>query len=295
VKYSTGSAFRQALELRLRQHSQREGAPLVRLRKIVAFDRLLARLTASEPDAWVLKGGFALQVRLMTRARTTRDIDLLLTSPADDVHELLLHAASLDLGDWTSFEVGAPSQSNVDERDSVRSHVQALIDGRLFEAFHVDIGVSDVLVTPPERLTLPPLLEFAAIAPTTVQCYPLTQQIAEKVHAYSQVYASGESTRVKDLVDILLIAGLSGGMHATDLRKALEATFAQRATRLPQVLGEPPTSWSKSFRLMAEEVELESTSLDDAVERAKAFLDPILQVKVERKRVWQVSEWRWMI
>lgn len=230
----------------------------------------------------------------MTRARTTRDIDLLLTSRADDVHEFLLHAASLDLGDWTSFEVGAPSRSQIEERDSVRSQVQALIDGRLFEAFHVDIGRSDVLVMPPERFTLPPVLEFAEIAPAAVRCYPLAQQVAEKVHAYSQIYVSGESTRVKDLVDILLIAGLSHGMRSVDLRKALDATFVQRATRLPKALREPSASWSTSFRLMAEEVKLEVTSLNDATKRAKAFLDPILQAEGERERVWRVNEWRWM-
>ena len=38
--------------------------PLVRLRKLVAFDRFLARLALAQPDAWILKGGLALQLRL---------------------------------------------------------------------------------------------------------------------------------------------------------------------------------------------------------------------------------------
>lgn len=40
------------------------------------------------------------------------------------------------------------------------------------------------MVEPAENLTTPALLEFAGISPTIVPCYPLTQQIAEKVHAY---------------------------------------------------------------------------------------------------------------
>jgi len=64
MKYATGSAFRRALETRLRTLSQREGVPLARLRKLVAFDRLLARLLQAEPETWVLKGGLALQLRL---------------------------------------------------------------------------------------------------------------------------------------------------------------------------------------------------------------------------------------
>lgn len=61
MRYATGAAFRMALEDRLRDESLSTGLPLSRLRKTIAFDRLLARMVASSPDAWLLKGGFALQ------------------------------------------------------------------------------------------------------------------------------------------------------------------------------------------------------------------------------------------
>ena len=48
-----------------------------RLRSEVAFDRLLARLFARDDAPWVLKGGYALELR-MKEARATRDIDLAL-------------------------------------------------------------------------------------------------------------------------------------------------------------------------------------------------------------------------
>ncbi len=63
MKYTSGAAFRQALETRL-VHRSRQGIPLVRLRKIVAFERFLARLVASDLQNWALKGGFALELRL---------------------------------------------------------------------------------------------------------------------------------------------------------------------------------------------------------------------------------------
>ena len=69
--YQTGQAFRRALETRLLTQSTQDGVPLVRLRKMVAFDRFLARLLAAQPDHWLLKGGLALQLRLGRRARTT--------------------------------------------------------------------------------------------------------------------------------------------------------------------------------------------------------------------------------
>jgi hypothetical protein len=56
MKYPNGAAFRRALEDRLQQQSLRAHSPLVRLRKLVAFDRLLARLVADSPETWLLKG-----------------------------------------------------------------------------------------------------------------------------------------------------------------------------------------------------------------------------------------------
>ena len=67
MKYKTAAAFRHALEERLRQKSLSGGAPLARLRKMVAFDRFLARVTRKQPDAWIVKGGFALQYPLTTQ------------------------------------------------------------------------------------------------------------------------------------------------------------------------------------------------------------------------------------
>jgi hypothetical protein len=122
MKYRSGGAFRRALEDRLRAQSLESGMALVRLRKMVAFDRLVARLMLAQPDAWVLKGGFALQLRLGDRARTTKDIDVLLQTPHQDVHQLLARAASLDVGDWFRFEVSQPA--HIPSQDSCPFHLR---------------------------------------------------------------------------------------------------------------------------------------------------------------------------
>ena len=99
MKYESGAAFRRALEDRLRIMSLEMGVPLLRLRKMVAFDRFLSRLFSHEPDHWVVKGGFALQLRLGDRARTTKDIDLLATREVQEIYPHLRDAGALDLGD----------------------------------------------------------------------------------------------------------------------------------------------------------------------------------------------------
>ncbi len=76
MRYHTPAAFRQALEERLKQHERQTGEPLVRLRKRVVFERCMDRLQKEEKGPWVLKGGFALELRLGERARMTKDLDL---------------------------------------------------------------------------------------------------------------------------------------------------------------------------------------------------------------------------
>jgi hypothetical protein len=90
MKYASGAAFRMALEDRLRAEARSTGLPLSRLRMTVAFDRLLARMAASSPDGWLLKGGFALQLQLENQARATKDIDLLLLAIDVSSHAMLL-------------------------------------------------------------------------------------------------------------------------------------------------------------------------------------------------------------
>ena len=73
--YSTAGAFRKALEERLKRTSRTDQIDINRLRRHVSFDRLLARLFHVETPPWVLKGGYALELRFKA-ARSTVDIDL---------------------------------------------------------------------------------------------------------------------------------------------------------------------------------------------------------------------------
>src|ERR671922_996808 len=105
-QYATAGAFRTALEARLNERARRDGVDLHRLRRQVAFDRLLARMfDASQPirDGWVLKGGYALEMRFHM-ARSTKDLDLTVRSGqggvGDSLRERLQLAASIELPDF---------------------------------------------------------------------------------------------------------------------------------------------------------------------------------------------------
>jgi len=61
--YSSAFAFRRALEDRLNALSKAEGVDLQRMRRQLAFDRLLVRLFAEGGPPWFLKGGYRCTVR----------------------------------------------------------------------------------------------------------------------------------------------------------------------------------------------------------------------------------------
>jgi hypothetical protein len=291
MNYQSGGAFRRALEQRLSAKSWSTGVPLVRLRKMVAFDRFLARLIQAQPGVWVLKGGLAFQLRLRARARTTKDIDLLAFFQPEQIIPLLREAASLDLGDWFAFEVAEPARESLPDQGGLRYPIQALLDGRTFEQYHIDIGIGDAVVDQLEYLTATDLLDFAGLSPTRVPCYPVTQQIAEKLHAYTKPRKSGESSRVKDFVDILLLAELEP-LSGERLWRAIQATFTTEGTHpVLASVPPPPVKWDSEFRRMGKDVGMDSLSLGEAYTLVQRFLDPVLQEQLAAE--WDPGSKSW--
>ena len=292
MKYDSGGAFRRALEKRLRDRSVQSGIALDRLRKMVAFDRFLARLIQGQPGQWVLKGGLALQLRLGEKARMTKDLDVLAFTEHQEITKDLREAGKLDLGDWFSFEIADPTSRPVTGFGGIRHPIQSHLDSRTFEQFHIDVGVGDPLVDKVEYLSTPNLLDFADLPPTRVPCYPITQQIAEKLHAYTRPHRSGDSSRVKDFVDIYLLSELEKISGARALR-AINATFSAMGTHvLPNIVPPPPENWEHEFQLLAKNLGMENLTLTRVYELIRAFLDPILtQESVGQwdpeKRLWR--------
>lgn len=276
MQYTSGQAFRQALETRLLKMSREQNLSIVRLRKQVAFERFVARLTTCHDRAWVLKGGLAMQLRLGSQARTTVDIDLHKTRKTGGILSALREAAALDLEDWFMFEVSDPEEPVQDIYAGQRFHVTSLVDGRTFEEFAVDVGVDDPLIEPLDCLTFAPILSFAGIAPTEVSAYSVAQQIAEKLHALTRQYRSGTSSRVKDLVDILLLC-THEKVDDKQLVKAIQLTFETRGTHpVPESLPDLPSSLARDYGRIARELGLSGTDFDSAQQQVKGFLAPAL-------------------
>jgi len=112
--------------------------------------RFLSRLFSQSLGKWVVKGGFALQLRLGANARTTKDIDLLALGEATEIYRHLREAGGIDLGDWFAFEVMDTPHTDIDDIGGLRYRLHSLLDGRTFERFHIDVGIGDPLLSPVE-------------------------------------------------------------------------------------------------------------------------------------------------
>lgn len=278
--YATAGAFRRALEERLKRASLTEQIDPNRLRRQVSFDRLLARLFREEPAPWVLKGGYALELRFKA-ARSTVDIDLTVrvaASAGDDqnqiLREMLQSAADVPLGDWFEFTIGPPAiDLTAAPYGGARYPVEARMDERSFSRFQLDAAIGDVVSPPLETIVCRDWLGFAGIQTAQVRMISREQQFAEKIHACTLPRNSANS-RVKDLVDLALLIE-SGGLDKRRILDALHLTFERRGTHdLPAGLVPPPPDWQVPFHALAEACGL-PTDVAAVFARVQDFLDEV--------------------
>ncbi len=159
--------------------------------------------------------------------------------------------------------------------------------------FRSTLGFDQPSPFEPDRVEGTDLLAFAGIPLVLMAVLPLEIHVAEKLHAYTRRYADGRqaSTRVKDLVDLALIAS-EVRLDATRLEAAIVETFGRRAAQaVPVLVPPPPAEWRLPYRVMATGIGLEP-DLNNGHRLAGRFLDPLLQGEV-RSGSWDPSTRRW--
>lgn len=291
--YKSPEAFKAALEHHLRLGVS--GAEVARRRQLLVFDRCLARIVEVLGDTVTLKGGLVLELRL-ERARTTKDIDLRMTGSPNDILLRLQQAGRSELGDFMTFEV-KPDAHHPDikndglQYDGLRFRALCTLAGKVYgQAFGIDVVFGDPVMGTPELMVANDVLAFAGIEPPTLRVYPIETHIAEKLHAYTMP-RSYPNSRVKDLPDIALLATVQT-LEAVRLREALEMTFNHRGTHAtPRELPEPTSAWVRPYASMAQDGQLQWTTLEEVTRAAKAFLDPLL--RGEPLSRWEPSAWSW--
>ncbi len=252
------------------------GDPTRRVQLTVAMDRFLARLLATtEWGSWVLKGGYANQLRAPAEARFTQDVDLRLDAPLDQAPTILATASSTDLSDLFSYELGDPRPLVGPPGGGLRFPVQTLITGSAFVSFGADVNSYDAVVGPLERHPSDPIVVRLGLLESHFPVYPIAQQFAEKLHAFTRP-RDQENTRVKDLADMIwFIERYPFASEA--LIAAGEATFGRRGEHAwPPSIPAVPATWGRPYAVLRKEMGIVPETPGAAREALAGFLEPVL-------------------
>ena len=260
-----------ALEQRLLNQSRESGVGLDRQRRRVVFQRVVARLHIAQPGRWVLKGGMALEVRLRDAARLTKDVDLGLRdniAGADELHDRLSEALTADpFSDRFALAVGPFAQLVEDEAGDVtwRAKVTAHLAGRPFGAVQVDISPRAYELEHTDVVALPNALDFAGIDAPSIEIIDVHRHAAEKLHAMFKDFGERENTRVRDLVDFVILCE-HDLLDVAALAAALRQVWHERdGTELPDTPPPLPANWSERYEQLAAEHRLITTSFAAAL------------------------------
>lgn len=278
--------------VRMNGEAKRAGVPVRRIHLVVAIDRFLARLLAAVPaGSWVVKGGYANQLRRPDHARFTDDLDLKIEAAIEEAPALLAAGFAVDLGDDFSYESGAvaaPLQGP--PGGGLRFVVVVRLAGEQLVQFKVDVSAADVVVGALEEHLSDPVVERLGFDRHLYPVYPVAQHVAEKLHALT-LPRDVENTRARDLVDLAWFAQ-NFTFRSDDLIDACRATFDRRATHAwPPTIAAPPAEWRRPYARWRAELDLSEATPELAASAVEAFLQPV--VAGHRGKRWEPDARGW--
>ena len=299
-------ATRQALTAKTRARHPQELRGR-RLREI-AYRRLLARIFATQPERWVVKGGVALLLRLDPN-RTSNDIDLAYVAQAGEhavALKALVEAAAHDLGDFFEFELGRDQTEEVNPDHPLERALSVPVLARIgtttFAEFSIDLvlprEVDDVAVEwvqPEATLTGQP--EVDQTEPMALLALPA--QIADKLCAVHERHGDGHySSRARDLADLAMIAQqkdsdgsrLIAHVQREEARRRKAGTLTEPLPKTLQLAEEQIADWSLRWTKATRDAPV---TFEEAQAVAAAFLNPVLDGTADGMR-WNAATQTWV-
>ncbi len=267
---SEGELAKRVLAYARRQHLA-EGRVRRWISHMVLCGALIDRAQrASQPD-FLIKGGVALELRLGSRARATRDLDVTLArgdGPLIDAVESALQ------GEFESFTFRRKGEPYVMPNSVLRVEIAIQYRGRSWATVRLDVNTNELDTLEIEYIDAIPLRPFGLTGPERLPCLALPFQIAQKIHAVSESRPQGrDNDRVRDMVDLLLLRGAITDVAA--VRAACQRVFDLRGTHSWPPTFEPPDWWVAEFERSASEVGLREVGFAEALNEMRRFIGEI--------------------
>ncbi|HSU13876.1 nucleotidyl transferase AbiEii/AbiGii toxin family protein [Longimicrobium sp.] len=256
-------------------YARKIGQDTVRVRRWVAYMALGGALEragfAADGPRFTIKGGVALELRLRSRARATRDLDLVLNDPTADPIAELETALAVPFEGFSFRRHGDPRPL---PRGGARVEVSVEYARRGWSRIQIDLSRREGDSAEFEMVEAIDLRELCFGFPERLPCLSLYVQAAQKIHAMTLPAAEGrQNDRFRDLVDLLLLTELI--THFPAFRETCERVFTLRGAHAWPPFVEAHEHWIAPFARMAAEMDLPVRDLNAAVHRIRMFLGMI--------------------
>lgn len=194
------------------------------------FERFLERLSKSQySDKFIIKGGLLLSSIMGINVRTTMDIDADVTGmnfEKDEIEKMIKEIIQIDIND--EVEIILDKVEDIREDNEYGGYKFKLIAkfSNLKIPFHIDISTGDIITPRAIEYKYKMILEDAYI---NIWTYNQETIVAEKLQTI--LARKIENSRMKDFYDIYYFVTFRWNEINEDiLKKAIQATFAKRAT-----------------------------------------------------------------
>lgn len=262
------------------------------------FHRLLCRVFAGGNSSFVLKGGHGALARTLD-ARATRDIDLLSTLDSlDGALADLRRLVQRDLGDFVVFEYAGANPIKPDDeyRSGMSVRFIPMLGAKRMQAISIDLVVDEVPLEGAERISPADRMDVKGLDTCDYLVYPVGAALADKLCALVESHNGRASSRVKDLVDIVVYA-LTCDVDGADLQARLRREIAVRRIG-PIGSFALPKEWAEAqarqyAKLCAQTgIPERLHDIGDASKLATELLDPALGQRCTGLR-WSHENLRW--
>jgi len=266
----------QVLQRWITQAESDTGIAVARQQRWVSYMILAAMLDQARDEhdkpLFLLKGGVALELRFGLQARATRDYDAAFRAEMADLLDHLDDVLRLGLGDFsaerTAFEP-------VGETPAQRTTIKLSYRGRSWASVPFEVApVEGSLGEEIDRVAARSLDHLGLEGPDNVPCVALRWQIAQKLHACTEIPAADRrNDRFRDLPDLLMLWELVDPGDRLALRESCEEIFRLREKQQwpPQVAAFD--HWSGPYRVLAAEMQFPVLDVHEAAASVQAFVD----------------------
>jgi hypothetical protein len=239
-------------------HAPDRGMPPARLQRwlnAMIVTAVLDRVRDGDGEPiFLLKGGVAMELRLQLRARATSDYDA-----AFRLDEALARP-------WNSFNLTRDAPKIITNTKAVRVRLRLSYKRRSWGSVYLEMAPVEGRMGRELDLVEAMSLDLLQIPlPEAANCVSLRYQVAQKLHACTEVFDEGrENDRFRDVMDILLVEDLLYDVGLAHVREACVDIFTVRNKHTW-----PPTvtvydSWRVPFAKLARENRFTPEDIDEA-------------------------------